>query len=561
MRIGAFKLSDIKISRLKIRNLKSGMNLWAVLSFIFIALVLIPNLNIFINLFNPVNENWTHIKKYLLVDYIINSLILVGFTGIFTILIGTSLAWIMSIYDFPMRNLFKWGLILPLAIPPYIAAYTYNGLLNYTGVIQSFFRNNFEMKVNQRYFDVMNIQGAIFIFTLFLFPYVYIITKSFLEKQSSALIENARVLGRRPLDIFFSVVLPISRGAIIGGVSLVILEVLNDYGVVKYYGVPAFSTAIFKTWFSMGDIDSAVRLSAILMGFVLMILILEKLLRGRKKYSFTSSKVRPISRIRLKGLQSFLVFSYCFIILSLSFLIPTIQLLHWSTLTYKKILNIKFLEFMMSSLSVALIASVMVVVMAIIIANYNRINDNLLSKLYSKITVIGYSIPGAVIAIGVIVMFISLDNSLYGVYKLFSPNTGKLVLSTSILMLIFAYVIRFLAIGYNAIEVGFEKVGIKFFEASRMLGNGITKTFFKVDFKMIKPAIFSGLILVFVDILKELPLTLILRPFNFNTLATKSFEYANDEMIHEAAISSVIIILISAVSIYLFYRIGDKEEV
>lgn len=310
----------------------------------------------------------------------------------------------------------------------------------------------------------------------------------------------------------------------------------------------------------MGDIDSAVRLSAILMSFVFVILVLEKFLRGRKKYSFTTSKVRPISRIRLKGIKAFLAFSYAFIIFSLGFLIPALQLGHWTTLTFKKILNIKFLEFLISSLSVALISSVIIVVIAIIIANYNRINDNLLSKLYSKITVIGYSIPGAVIAIGVIVMFIGLDKKLYEVYKLLNPNTGKLVLSTSIVMLMFAYVTRFLAIGYNSIEAGFNKVGIKFFEASRMLGNGITKTFFKVDSKMIKPAIVSGFLLVFIDTLKELPLTLILRPFNFNTLATKSFEYANDEMIHEAAISSVIIILISTISIYIFYKIGDKEE-
>lgn len=546
---------------MKIRNLKVHFNLWSILSFIFISFVLIPNINIFINLFNPINENWTHIKEFLLKDYIVNSLILVIFTGIFTVTIGTSLSWLISVYDFPMRNFFKWVMILPLAIPPYIAAYTYNGLLNYTGVIQSFLRNYLDIRVNQKYFDVMNIKGAIFIFTIFLFPYVYIITKSFLEKQSSSLIENARVLGRKPLDIFFSIVLPISRGAIIGGVSLVILEVLNDYGVVKYYGVPAFSTAIFKTWFSLGDIDSAIRLSAILMSFVFMILILEKILRGRKKYSFTTSKVKPINRIKLKGVKGILAFIYSFIIFSLSFLIPTLQLIHWATLTYKKILDSRFIEFVISSLSVALITSILIVTIAIIIANYNRINDNFISKLYSKITVVGYSIPGAVIAIGVIVFFISLDKSLYWLYKLINLNNGKLVLSTSIIMLLFAYVIRFLAIGYNSIEAGFDKVGTKFFEASRMLGHGITKTFFNVDFYMIKPAIISALLLVFVDILKELPLTLILRPFNFNTLATKSFEYANDEMIHEAAISSVIIILISTLAIYFFYKLGDKEEV
>lgn len=544
---------------IKSRNIKSNFNIWGILSLVFVLLIVLPNLNIFINIFNEPNENWNHIKKYLLKDYIINSVTLITFTGLFTIIIGTSLAWLVSVYDFPFRKFLKWGLILPLSIPPYIAAYTYNGLLNYTGVIQSFLRNSLNINVDQKYFHIMSMKGSIFIFTMFLFPYVYIITKSFLEKQSSALIENARVLGRNPFEIFIYVILPISRAAIIGGASLVILEVLNDYGVVKYFGVPTFSTAIFKTWFSMGDIDSAVRLSSILMILVLCVLIVEKFIRGRKKFSYTTSKISPISRIKLEGIKGKLAFTYSFLIFGLGFLIPTIQLIHWTTLTYRKILSAKFLALMMNSISIALVSSILIVFIAIVIANYCRINDGLISKIYSKITVAGYSIPGAVIAIGVIVFFINIDHRMYWFYKMINPNSGKLVLTTSILMLMFAYIIRFLAIGYNSVESGFEKVGIKFFEASRTLGMGVTETFLKVDLKMIKPAVLSAFILVFVDVLKELPLTLILRPFNFNTLATKSFEYANDEMIHEASIPSLIIIIISFISIYFFQKAGDKE--
>lgn len=544
---------------IKLRNIKLNINIWTILSLIFVIFIVLPNLNIFLKVFNKPNENWNHIKEYLLKEYIINSMILIVFTGFFTILIGTSLSWLISVFEFPFRKFYKWSLVLSLAIPPYIAGYTYHGLLNYTGVIQSFLRNNWDIQVNQKYFSMMSIQGTIFIFTMFLYPYVYIITKSFLEKQSASLIENSRVLGRNSLETFFHVVLPISRVAIVGGASLVILEVLNDYGVVKYFGVPTFSTAIFKTWFAMGDIDSAIRLSSILMLLVFGILLVEKLLRGRKKYSYTTAKVRPISRIKLDGIKGKLASLYCFVIFSLGFLIPTMQLVHWATLTYKKILNVKFLEMMFNSLTAALITSTIIILVALIIANSSRINRNKLSKLFSEITILGYSIPGAVIAIGVIVFFIAIDKNLYWLYKIFDENSGKLVLSTSVTMLIFAYVIRFLAIGYNSIESGFEKVGTKFYEASKTLGMNSIETFFKVDVKMIKPAIISGFLLVFVDILKELPLTLILRPFNFNTLATKSFEYANDEMIHEASISSLIIILISVISIYLFYKVGDKE--
>jgi len=544
---------------ISVNKLASNLNIWALLSLVFILLIIAPNVNILINAFQEGNENWQHIKDYLLKDYIINSLILIVFTGIFTIFIGTSLSWIISIYDFPLRNFFKWGLVLPLAIPPYIAAYTYNGLFNYTGVLQSFLRNSLDMKVNQVYFDIMSIQGAIFIFTMFLYPYVYIITRSFLEKQSAALVENSRLLGRNSLEIFFCIILPISRTAIVGGVSLVVLEVLNDFGLVKYFGIPTFSTAIFKTWFAMGDTDSAIKLSAMLMFLVLAILLLENIFRGRKKYSYTTSKVTPLKPQKLTGIQALGAMAYCLIIFSFGFMVPLLQLIHWSTLTYKKILNIEFWQLMINSLSVALSASVLIIIIAVVIANYCRISEGVIAKIYSKVTTLGYSIPGAVIAMGVIVFFVAIDKNLFWFYRLLNGQPSKLILTTSIFMLIFAYTIRFLAIGYNSIQAGFEKVGKTFFEASRTLGMNVTQTFFKVDFIMLRSAIVSGFILVFIDILKELPLTIILRPFNFNTLATKAFEYANNEMIHEAAIPSIIIIIISTASIYFFHKLGEEE--
>ena len=544
---------------ISVNKLASNLNIWALLSLVFILLIIAPNVNILINAFQEGNENWQHIKDYLLKDYIINSLILIVFTGIFTIFIGTSLSWIISIYDFPLRNFFKWGLVLPLAIPPYIAAYTYNGLFNYTGVLQSFLRNSLDMKVNQVYFDIMSIQGAIFIFTMFLYPYVYIITRSFLEKQSAALVENSRLLGRNSLEIFLYIILPISRTAIVGGVSLVVLEVLNDFGLVKYFGIPTFSTAIFKTWFAMGDTDSAIKLSAMLMFLVLAILLLENIFRGRKKYSYTTSKVTPLKPQKLTGIQALGAMAYCLIIFSFGFIVPLLQLVHWSTLTYKKILNIEFWQLMINSLSVALSASVLIIIIAVVIANYCRISEGVIAKIYSKVTTLGYSIPGAVIAMGVIVFFVAIDKNLFWFYKLLNGQPSKLILTTSIFMLVFAYTIRFLAIGYNSIQAGFEKVGKTFFEASRTLGMNVTQTFFKVDFIMLRSAIVSGFILVFIDILKELPLTIILRPFNFNTLATKAFEYANNEMIHEAAIPSIIIIIISTSSIYFFHKLGEEE--
>lgn len=545
---------------IKTKNISRHINFWSVASFVLILLIIIPNINVLINVFNKPNENWNHIKNYLLKDYIINSFILIIFSGFFTTIIGTSLAWIITVYDFPFKRFFKWALVLPLAIPPYIGAYTYNGILDYTGVVQTVLRNRLNIQVNPQHFDIMSIEGAVFIFTIFLFPYVYIVTRSFLEKQSASLIETSRLLGRNSFEIFFSVVLPISRGAIIGGVSLVILEILNDYGVVNYFGIPTFSTAIFKTWFAMGDIDSAVRLSAILMLIVFGTLIIERLLRWRKKFNYTTTKTRPISPKKINGINGIIAALYSLIIFSFGFIIPVLQIFSWSVLTYRKVLNGQFLDMTINSLSIALVTSSLIIIISLIIANYCRINEGFTSKIFSRIISFGYSIPGAVIAIGIIIFFIRLDKKLFWLYQIFGIDSKKLVLSTSIIILVFAYIVRFMTIGFNSVESGFNKIGSRFFEASRTLGMNVFETFYKVDFPMIKPAVIGGFVLVFIDIMKELPLTLILRPFNFNTLATKAYEYANDEMIHESSVASFLIILISVLSIYYFYKLEDKEE-
>ncbi|WP_027965107.1 ABC transporter permease [Halalkalibacillus halophilus] len=534
------------------------MNGWTILSILIVSFVILPNLSILVQFFSEPNENWLHIREYMLQSYIQNTLILIVFVGFFTLMIGTSLAWIISAYDFPMRKFFQWGLILPLAIPPYIGAYTYHGILNYTGTIQTTLRNQFDVTVNQDYFNIMNMPGAIFIFTLFLFPYVFTITKAYLARQSTGLIENARILGSSSWRIYFQVVLPISRAAIVAGVSLVILEVLNDYGVVKYYGIQTFTTAIFQTWFGMGDLQSAVKLSGTLMIIVVGLLILERVMRGRKRFSFTTTKVKLLQPVQLKGRQKWLAFSYCMFIFLIAFIIPIIQLLQWAFYTYEQFFATEFLGLIINSVSVAFIASTIIVVMAIIISNFARLNRGMLAKTFPKVTIIGYSIPGAVIAVGVVTLFTSVDRQLFGFYEWLGLEP-TLIMSTSIFMLVFAYVIRYLAVAYNSIESGFDRIGTNFTEASRMLGMSVTKSFFKVDMKLIRGAIFGGFILAFIDIMKELPLTLILRPFNFDTLATKAFQYASDEMIHQAAIPSIFIVVVSGIAIYVFHHVLEKE--
>ncbi|WP_431309005.1 ABC transporter permease [Halalkalibacter lacteus] len=538
---------------------KKQLNIWAILSLLFVSIILIPNFLIGIQLFTEPNENWQHIKDYLLRNYIYNTLVIVTFTGMATTIIGVSLAWFITMYKFPLRNFLKWGLILPLAIPPYIGAYAYHGLLNYTGVIQTTLRNMYDISVNQSYFNIMTLQGATFIFTIFLFPYVYTITKSFLQNQSSSIVENAKLLGDNSFKTFFRVIIPISRAAIVGSVTLVVLEVLNDYGVVSYFGIQTFSTAIFRTWYGMKDLDSALKLAGTLMFLVIFILVIEKLIRGRKRYSYSTSKVRPIEPKQLIGMKKWFVFSYCFGIFTIAFIVPFLQLIKWALLTYEKIISEQFLTLIYNSVLVASVAASLIVLISLIIANYTRLHQGRFTKAFSKVTTLGYSIPGAAIAIAVISIFMILDGYIASLSAVFHFDP-VFVLRTSLVMLVSAYIIRFLAIGYNSIESGFEKVGNSFTEASRTLGYSTVKTFFKVDIPMLKGAIFSGFILVFVDILKELPLTMFLQPFNFSTLATQAFKYANDERVHEAALASIIIILISGICIFLFHKVLDKES-
>lgn len=546
------KLESVK------RYAKKELNGWWIISLIGAAVILLPILYVFLEIFQEPNENWYQIREYLLGNYVINTLILVIITGILTVFLGVTLAWLTSAYDFPFRKFFRWGLILPLAIPPYIAAYTYRTMLSYTGIVQSTLRNQWDIQINPELLSFSSLRGAIFVFTIFLFPYVYIIARAFLESQSSSYIENARLLGRRPTAVFFKIVLPLARPAIIGGAGLVIFEVLSDYGVTSYFGIHTITTAIFQTWFGMYDVDTAMRLAAWLMFIIIGVFILERLLRQRKRYHL-SNKSKPLVPIKLKGVPGAAAFIFCTIVLSLGFIIPLFQLIAWAGLTFDKVWDISFFTLLTQTVSIAAISTAIIIIVATIIANVCR-SKWAFPYILSKVITSGYSIPGAIIAIGVLAVFIQLDEKLAPLYSIMGLGDAPLLLSMSIVMLIVGYVIRFMATGYNAVEVGFEKIGTKYTEASRLLGHGITKTFFRVELPLIKGALFSGFILTFVEICKELPLVLLLRPFNFETLATKTFQYAKDEMIHEAAIPSLMIIAISTMSVVVFHLIDKRVK-
>lgn len=542
-----------------LRALKKHTNIWLVLSLMGAAIILLPLFPIILSVFRAPNENWQHIRQYLLLDYLLNTVMLVVLTGFFTVILGVALAWLVAAYDFPGRRFFRWALMLPLAIPPYIAAYTYSTMFSYTGVVQTTLRTTFGIMPNPKWFGIMSMRGAVFILTLFLFPYVYVIARAFFERQSGSYVENAMVLGRGPWAVFTRIALPLARPAIVGGLTLVIFEVISDYGVTSYYGIHTISTAIFQTWFGMYDVDSAIRLAAFLMVGVVGLFLVERLARRGRRFNASTSKGRHLVPRSLHGAGAWGATLFTGTVFTWSFLFPFVQLLVWASWTYADVLTPDFLALIFRSVYVALLATGLILVMATIVANVHRTGATTFTYVLSRWVTAGYSIPGAIVAIGIMAFFIGVDRQLAPLYAALGLGTDPLVLSMSLVMLVVAYVVRFMATGYNSVEAGFEKVGNTYMEVARTLGFGMTQTFFKVDLPLIKGALLSGFILTFVEIVKELPLALLLRPFNFETLATKAFRYANDEMIHQAAVPSLLIIGVSMAAVYILHHLGKES--
>jgi iron(III) transport system permease protein len=538
---------------------KEKVNLFSILSIVIGIVILLPLVNILFELFNPSTPIWEHIKEYLLVEYITNSIIMIVMVAAISILIGFSSAYFVSRYEFKGRRWLSWMLALPLAVPSYIAAYIYADMTSFTGTLSRMLRF---FGINSQ-IDIMNIFGASLIFSFTLFPYIYLLTLSSLSKQSASYTESATLLGANRWKRLFSITLPLARPALIAGSLLVILETLNDYGVVQYFNVRVFSFAIFNAWFTLGDVMSAIRLSAYLMLIVFTVILVEKALRGRRQYSL-HAKTKGIKRRKIKGLKHVGVVSFLWGILLFGFIIPVSQLIWYASLTYQNTLNNKLLFSSINTVINAIIAGIIILMMALMMSNFNRMqNKSKISRVWTRLSNLGYAIPGAVIAVAVHVFFVDLDRLLAPIYRITHPNGPVLVITLSIFTLIFSYVLRFLSIGFNSVESQYEKIGKKFTESAYVLGSSKLNALIRVDIPLILPGLVSAFILVFIDVIKELPLTLILRPANYDSLATIIYVYARDERIQDSSIPSLILITIAAILVYLFthHRKGMLNDV
>jgi iron(III) transport system permease protein len=525
---------------------------WLLALVLIAALLAIPVICIFMSVFLASGDVWKHLYDTVLLSYILNSLSLVFGVGFFVLSLGVIPAWLVTMYEFPGSRVLGWALLLPMAIPAYIIAYTYTGMLDVAGPLQSMLREFFAWEYGDYWFpEVRSLGGAIAMLSLVLYPYVYLLSRASFIEQSICVLEVSRTLGCGPFQSFFRVAIPLARPAIIAGLSLVMMETLADYGTVQYFGVATFTTGIFRTWFGLGSSVAAAQLAVVLLMLIMLVVMLEAWSRRQARYHHTSNRYSKLIQKPLKGGHKWLATLACFLPVAFGFVIPALQLFVWATQTWKDVIDDEFFSLVGHSIELAAIASITAILLTLFIAYGKRLFSSPLTGFIVRFLGMGYAIPGTVIAVGVLIPFAWLDNSIDAWMREHWDISTGLLFSGTIFALVFAYLVRFLPVSLNAVEAGLTKVRPSMDEAGRIMGLQAGAILKKIHVPMLKGSILTATLLVFVDVLKELPATLILRPFNFNTLAIRTYELANEERLAEAASPALAIVLVGIIPVII----------
>ena len=515
-----------------------------------------PAIFIFVKLLYGPGESWKHIAPYLLPEYIQNSLYLAFGCTFLTVVFGVGSAWLAARFDFPGRKIFDWLLILPLAIPSYITAYAYAGVFDYGGSLSQVL-GWFSLNVGR--IDFMNINGLVLVLSVSLYPYVYAACRAYFIHRAQSIIDASQVLGKTEHQHFFKLILPMARPAIVGGVILVLMEVLNDYGAAKYYGVNTFTTGIFKSWFGYKEPATAIYLAAFLLVIIFSLILLEQKQRKRRNYALNSTADTKLKRLHVGFRARIAITCFVAIPVLLGFLIPVGQLTYWALLTYTTINWNDLLQIIGQSLGIAGIAAAFSVAVSLILISSTEWNALRWVRQLSKVGILGYAIPGAVIAVGIYMPSLWIDKWLIRIANEYFSVKMSLLLTGTVVALIYAYTVRFLAVSFNPIEASKAKIQIGLKEASQSLGGGALRTFLKIQLPLLKPAILGAFLLVFIDVMKELPLTLILKPYHIQTLAIEAYQYASDERIMEAAMPSLLIVLVGLFPVFFLNKLIDRS--
>ena len=523
---------------------------------IIAAFIAAPVLSVFSNVFvGGTSDTWAHLSDTVLGDFVFNTVVLCLGVGLGVASIGITTAWLTTMLDFPGRRFYEWALVLPMAMPAYVMAYAYTDFLQFVGPVQSGLRAFFGWRAGDYWFpDVRTVGGAVTMFMFVLYPYCYILVRTAFLERAGGMLEAGRSLGLGPWGCFLHVSLPLARPAVVAGTALALMETLADFGTVSYFGVQTFTTGIYRAWFSLGDRIAAAQLAAALLTFVVLVLSLEYASRGRARFNNTSRQQGAPARRNLPLGLGLLASFACFMPLLLGFLLPAALLLHMAFVDGDAQFGPRFVHLARNSFVLAALTSVIAVGLAVLLAYAARLARSSLPAAMNRIVGLGYAVPGSVIAVGVLIPVTRLDSWLVQVWQAsFGVNPG-LILSGGIAALVYAYLARFLAVALNAVESSLGKITASMDDASRSLGCGKWETLRRVHVPILRGSLLSAALLVFVDVMKELPATLVIRPFNFDTLATQAHTLAADERLAEASTAALIIVAVGLLPMFVISR-------
>jgi len=523
------------------------LSYWSSLPLAVLVVFTAPILIVILSLFGGFSENWFHIFDYLIFDYVKSSLILVLGVASIVLAVGTVTAWIVTTYNFPGKRLFEWALILPLAIPPYILAYTFTGLFDPFGDANNLARSLLGMDSNFVLFpNVRNIYGAIIVFGFTLYPYVYLVSRSAFINLSRSMQESARLLGLSQFQVFYKLSLPLIRPAVIGGLMLVVMETLSDFGAVDHFAIQTFTTGIFRTWYGLYDLQTAMQLASLLLLVIVIFYIFERNNRGNELYSSSNSTFSPNIEQNLYGINALLAFSLCFIPIFIGFLLPIIELSIWAYEVNLKFFNANFINTFTNTIGLSLVTGLVCAALALLINFSERYKPLFVINRLSSLLSVGYAVPGLILAVGIVQLFVYLDTTVF--------SSLDVLLTGSLFGLILAYVIKTYALANSSIESGYERISNSLDDSSKILGTVGWSLLRKIHMPLLKTSILTSILLVMSDVIKELPATLILRPFNFETLAVSAYVYASEERMIQAAAPAIAIVMTGLIPIFFLSK-------
>jgi len=543
---------------------QSSRSGWSFAALIVAGVVCLPLLSVVWLAFFPEENIWPHLFRTVLSSYVANTLVLMVGVAVGTLVIGTTCAWLVTHHSFPGRALFNWALLLPFAVPAYVIAYVYTDLLEFAGPVQSLLRDTFGWKLaNEYYFpSIRTLPGAIVMMVLVLYPYVYLLARAAFLEQSASITEAARSLGVSRSARVLHVALPMARPAIVVGLSLVMMETLNDYGTVDYFAVRTLSAGLYDVWLGMNNLGGGAQIATLLLVFVMMLIGLEKSSRrNQQNFQPMSSRFRPTTRTALSKPTAIAAMLFCALPVLFGFIIPAWVLGGYTITYFEESWNRDFHRAALHSIGLSSIAAAAAVCVGVLLSYSKRLHPTRNMKLSVGLASMGYAVPGAVLAIGIIIPFAAFDNALDALAeRLFGFSTG-LILSGTVFALVFAYTVRFLAMAYGSINTSMKKISPHMDDAARSLGHSPSMILRKVHLPLVRGGILTAALVVFVDCMKELPATLVLRPFNFDTLATQIYQFASDELIGQSAIYALLVVIVGLVPVILLsVRIDRSRE-